>query len=77
MYEYFYTGSANNHVKQLHEDLDVRLGRTLVIPKTGKLSRISTQRKPTLTSLWEKFEKQLNDINIDFGKLLDGNRKEC
>ena len=66
---------ANNHAKQLHEDLDVRLGRTLVMPKTGKLSRISTQRKPTLTALWDKFEKQLDDINIDFGKLLDGNRK--
>ena len=65
---------ANNHAEQLHEDLDVRLGRTLLIPTASKLSRISTQRKPTLTALWDKFEKQLDDINIDFGKLLDGNR---
>ena len=65
---------ADNHADQLHEDLDVRLGRTLVMPQTSKLSRISTQRKPTLTALWDKFEKQLDDINIDFGKLLDGNR---
>ncbi|KAI6661581.1 hypothetical protein LOD99_13454 [Oopsacas minuta] len=50
---------SEEHANILHQDLDLKLGR-----------KISTRRKPTL-QLVDKFEKQLDEINVDFGKMLD------
>ena len=44
----------------LHEDLDRRQGR-----------KISIRRKSTLTPPWDKFEKQLDEINVEFREMVN------
>lgn len=44
----------------LYGDLDGRLGK-----------KISTNRKPSFTPPWDKFERQLDEINVDFEKMVN------